>query len=197
MKKTILYLMLIAVMAVPSSFAADSTGVNLKPKTTQEWQKYLRFRRDETLEDLFAIKPEAKYVIKNAYGYAVFANFGMKLGFVGSNSGRGLVHDNRTGKEVFMRMVEGGVGLGYGIKDSRVVFVFDNRDVMDTFISGAWSFGGGADAAVKTKTSGAYMAGALDLSPGVHVFELTEQGLSAQVMVNGAKYWVDKKVNGE
>ena len=105
MKKTILYLMLVAMMAVPSSFAADSTSVNLKPKTTQEWQKYLRYRREETLEKLYAAKPEAKYVIEKAQGYAVFSNFGMKLGFFGGGSDRGILYDNKSGKETFMRMI--------------------------------------------------------------------------------------------
>ena len=194
MNKIIFSLVMLA-MLIPQSYAADATGVNLKPKTKQEWQTYLRYRRDQALEDLYALKPEAKYVVNHAYGYGVFSNFGLKIGFIGGNSGRGLVHDNRSGKEVFMRMAEGGVGLGLGIKDYRMIFVFDDRSVMDTFMRGSWSFGGGADAAVKTETAGASTAGAIDLSPGVHMYALTKNGLSVQAMVNGAKYWVDGHVN--
>lgn len=177
------------------AFAVDAKGVNLKPKTPQEWRTYLSYRRDEALEDLYKIKPEAQDVIKKAQGYAVFTNFSMKILFVGSGNGRGLVHDNKTGQETFMRMIQAGVGLGLGIKDFRAVFVFDDRESMDKFINSGWSFGGGADAAVKNEEAGAATSGAIAVAPGVRVYQLTENGLALSAMVSGTKYWIDDNVN--
>lgn len=197
--KRFLWIFLFSVPVMISSvFAANSEGVNLKPKTPQEWRTYLGFRRDQALEELYRIKPEAKYVVEKAEGYAVFTNFSMKIFFAGTGGGRGLVHDNKTNKETFMRMVQGGVGWGVGVKDFRAVFIFDDRRVMDNFMNSGWSFGGGADAAAKSDSAGgAAASGAIAVAPGVRVYQLTENGLALSAMVNGTKYWIDKHVNGK
>jgi lipid-binding SYLF domain-containing protein len=194
-RKIILALGLGAIL-VTSAYAVSSKGVNMKPKTPEEWRTYLRFRRDEALEDLYKIKPEAKQVIQRAQGYAVFTNFSMKIMMVGTGNGRGLVHDNKSGKETFMRMFSAGAGFGMGIDDFRAVFVFDDRQVMENFMNSGWSFGGEADAAAKVdQTAGDATAGAIAVAPGVHVYQLTKNGLSLTAMVSGTKYWIDKDVN--
>jgi lipid-binding SYLF domain-containing protein len=195
MKRIFLFLILAILMAIPSTFAADPKGVNLKPKTTQEWQTYLRYRRDETLEDLYKLKPEAKQVVDKAYGYGVFSNFGMKILVVGTGNGRGILHDNKSGKDTFMRMFQAGLGLGMGAKDFRAVFVFDDSKVMDEFLTSGWSFGSEANAAAKAEKDGAATSGAIAIAPGVRVYQLTQNGLMLDVMLNGTKYWVDKAVN--
>ena len=213
MKRSILMLILGVFLVIPSVFAAsprqdglasappsaaNSKGVNFKPKTAEEWRTYLRYRRDEALEDLYRMKPEAKYVIEKAIGYAVFTNFSLKILLAGTGNGRGLVHDNKTGKETFMRMLQAGVGFGMGVKDFRAVFVFDNRQVMETFMNSGWAFGGGADAAAKAdQTAGDAVSGAIEVAPGVRVYQLTNNGLALSATVNGTKYWVDNEVNDE
>ena len=128
----------------------------------------------------------------------MFTNFNSKIFFVGSGNGRGLVHDNKTGKEIFMRMYQVGVGLGLGVKDFRAIFVFDDRQVMENFISSGWSFGTEANAAAKIEnTAGDAASGAIAMAPGVRVYQLTQNGLILDAMVNGTKYWVDKDVNGK
>jgi lipid-binding SYLF domain-containing protein len=179
-----------------TAFAVSSEGVNLKPRTPQDWRTYLRYRRDQTLEELYRIKPEAQFVVEKAEGYAVFTNFSLKILLAGTGNGRGLVHDNKTSKETFMRMLQAGVGWGMELKDFRVVFVFDNRQVMENFINSGWSFGGDADAAVQVKdTAGAATSGAIAVAPGVRVYQLTQNGLALSAMVSGTKYWIDKNVN--
>jgi lipid-binding SYLF domain-containing protein len=183
---------------VPPSFAVSSEGVNLKPKAPEEWRTYLRFRRDETLEELYRLKSEARSVVNGAAGYAVFTSFSMKILLVGSGNGRGLVHDNKTGNETFMRMLQAGVGWGVEAKDFRAVFIFDNRQVMDEFINSGWQFGGKADAAAKIEDkAGAAASGAIVVAPGVSVYQLTKNGLAVSAMVSGTKYWVDKQMNRE
>jgi lipid-binding SYLF domain-containing protein len=67
----------------------------------------------------------------------------------------GIVVDNKTGKETFMRMGSLGGGIGAGVKDSRVIFVFNDPKVMKQFVEEGWQFGGQADASAKYKDTGA------------------------------------------
>jgi lipid-binding SYLF domain-containing protein len=115
--------------------------------------------------------------------------------FFGSGSGRGLVHNNKTGKETFMRMLQGGVGLGVGVEDARMVFVFSTREAMESFIRDGWVVGGDANAAAKGGDAGAATSGALEVAPGISVYRLVQNGLSLDAMVKGTKYWEDKEMN--
>lgn len=47
--------------------------------------------------------------------------------------GRGVAHNNKTGKNTYMKMVSGGVGFGLGVKDFRAIFVFETKEAFDFF----------------------------------------------------------------
>jgi lipid-binding SYLF domain-containing protein len=83
------------------------------------------------LAELYAKKPETKAEIANAPGYAVFSDMGMGLLILGSGNGFGVVTDNQTGQKIYMKMVQGSVGLGVGLKDYRTVLVFQDRKTME------------------------------------------------------------------
>lgn len=195
MNKTLTVVLLF--LAAFSSVLAQAKEVNLKPKTAAEWRDYIRYRRDETLKDLYAINSHAKSDIESAKGYAVFVNFNLNVIFFSASTGRGLVHPNKLfgSKETFMRMAQGGVGLGMGVKDFRAVFVFDDEKVMQKFLNSGWQFGGEADAAAKGGGAGAATSGAIGIAPGLRVYQLTENGLALQATLHGTKFWVDKEVN--
>ncbi len=195
--KKILFVVLLGLVLLPNIAWAEKR-VNVKPKTPQEWQEYIRFRRDETLEALYKLKPGSREDIARAKGYAVFVNFNLNVIFISASTGRGILHDNSLGgKETFMRMAQGGVGLGLGVKDFRAVFVFDDVSVMDKFLNNGWQFGTEADAAVKGGGAGAAASGAIGIAPGLRVYQLTENGLVLQATLNGTKYWVDQVVNSK
>jgi hypothetical protein len=40
------------------------------------------------------------------------------------------------------------------------------------------------------------LEGALSVSPGVWVYQLTDQGLALEATVKGTKYWKDAALNG-
>jgi len=178
-----------------SSLGFAREPVNLSPQTPQQWQQYLEFRRTQVLDELYDLRPEAKQELKRAEGYAVFTNFGLKVLFVGGAAGRGIVHDNKTGDDVYMRMAQANVGFGLGIKDFRAVFVFHDRKVLENFVNSGWSFGGEVDAAVKGADAGAAASGAIRVAPGLRVYQLTENGLALDVGISGTKYWKDGYVN--
>ena len=80
-------------------------------------------RRSETLAKLYQVHPAAKGKIGAAYGYAVFTNLGVNLVIMSVAGGSGVAHDNKTGRDTYMKMLSGGVGLGLGVKDFRGIFL--------------------------------------------------------------------------
>lgn len=155
----------------------------------------IRAKASDTLERLYKLQPKAKEEIENAYGYAVFSNFGMKILFAGGGKGKGIAVNNKTGKETFMRMVEIQAGLGMGIKKFRVVFVFGPENAFNNFINSGWEFGGQSTAAAKLNDEGGAVAGAVTVSPGVWMYQLTDDGLALELTMKGTKYMKDNKLN--
>ena len=95
--------------------------------------------------------------MKNAAGYAVFDNMGVNLLLLSTARGSGLAVNNKTKQETFMKMVSVGGGLGMGVKDYDVVFVFGTEKALAQFLDSGWSGSGQADAAAKAgKKGGAY-----------------------------------------
>jgi len=88
-----------------------------------------------------------------------------------------------------MRMASGGLGIGLGVKDFRGIFVFDSVDKYDWFANKGWDASGQADAAAKASDKGAAWAGAVDVAPGIHLYQITENGLALQATIQGTKYW--------
>lgn len=196
MKKAIVLVLMSIVCFMDN--AALAKDVNMRPKTAQEWREYLNFRRDETLAELYRLQPQARWEIMKAKGYAVFTSLNVNLLLASMSGGRGIVHENGIiGKDTYMRMAQAGIGFGLGVKDFRAVFIFDDKGVLNKFLSSGWQFGGEADAAVKGGGEGAAASGAIAIAPGLRVYQLTENGLALQATVHGTKYWRDAFVNGD
>jgi len=166
-----------------------------KGPAKEKQQAEIRKMSSETLSRLYKIQPEARSVIHKAAGYAVFSNFGLKIFIAGSGSGKGIVIDNTTKKETFMKMFEAQGGLGFGIKKFQVVFVFENKTVLNDFINSGWEFGGQATAAAQAGDKGGSAAGTVSVKPGVWMYQLTENGLAAEITAKGTKYYKDDALN--
>ncbi len=175
------------------SLAFASTSA-LADKAEKDRQKILTMK-DEVLSRLYAEKPSTRDEIKNAQGYAVFSNIGINLVLFSAGGGKGVVHDNKSGKDTFMNMGSAGVGIGLGVKDFRGVFVFHNRDSLNTFIDKGWDFSGQADAAAKSTDKGAEGSAAGTVVNGVSLYQMTETGLALQATLQGTKYWKNSKLN--
>lgn len=157
----------------------------------------IRKMRSETLEKLYKVHPLAKGAIHDAVGYAVFSNIGINLIFLSAAGGSGVAHDNRSGKDIYMSMISGGLGLGLGVKDFRGVFVFSTGKAFNQFVESGWDADVQADAAAKAGTKGGAFAGAITVAPGVELYQLTETGLALQATIQGTKYFKDKELNAE
>ena len=158
-------------------------------------RKEINDKTAETLSRLYSLQPKAKQVVRNSYGYAVFSNFGMKIFVAGGGKGKGEAINNKTGKNTYMKMLEVQAGLGIGIKRFQVIFVFENKSVFDQFINSGWEFGGQSTVAAKLDDDGGAFTGAAVVSPGVWIYQLTEDGLALEVTVKGTKYMKDDDLN--
>ncbi|BBI98566.1 hypothetical protein FGKAn22_02590 [Ferrigenium kumadai] len=163
--------------------------------TPEEKRADIQRMRSDTLTKLYEIHPLAKSAIQQSVGYAVFSNVGVNVLFISVAGGSGIAHDNHTGKDTYMNMISGGLGLGLGVKDFRGVFVFTTEKAFRQFVESGWDADVQADAAAKAGTKGGAFAGAITVAPGVELYQLTETGLALQATIQGTKYFKDKELN--
>ena len=175
-------------------------GCSAQGDTASQQRASIQKMRSETLNKLYALQPEARSDIQHAKGYAVFANNSSKILLFGFGSGYGVVRNKATGKDTYMKMAQGGAGLGMGIKQQRTVLVFHDKAALETFIRQGYMVGADANAAAKyddkgiapiaASTSGV-ASDTASLPSKVNVYHLTEKELSTQATINGYKYWPD------
>ena len=180
----------VCLLAIGSLAAADDE------KDKEKERGEIRQMSRETLARLYKAQPSTKAAVENAFGYAVFSNTGVKILFGGSGKGEGLAINNQTKAETFMKMFEIQAGLGFGVKKFRVIFVFDNQKAFDDFVNSGWEFGGQSSAAAKTSPEkGGSMQGAVSVSDGVWMYQLTDKGLALELTGKGTKYSKDEDLN--
>jgi lipid-binding SYLF domain-containing protein len=158
-------------------------------------QSKVRKMARDTLQRLYAAEPRARAKVEGAAGYAVFSNLGVKILLAGSGKGKGIAVNNRSKQETFMKMLEVQAGLGVGVKKFRVVFVFDTVKAFDNFVNSGWQFGGQSTVAAKAGNKGGSLAGAVSVSDGVWMYQLTDKGLAAEITVKTSKYYKDDDLN--
>jgi len=166
-----------------------------KSPSKEQQRAQVRKEVQQTLAQLYKARPSAKAAIASAAGYGAFSNFGMKLLFAGGGGGKGLVKSNKTKRETFMKMMEVQAGLGFGIKKFRVVFIFETQAALDEFVNAGWEFGGQTTMAAKYDKKGGALQGAISVSPGVWMYQLTDKGLAAEATGKGTKYYKDGDLN--
>ena len=164
-------------------------------KTKEEKQAEARKKADQTLQKLYKAQPSAQAAIKGAAGYAVFNNKSAKILIAGGGGGSGIVVDNATKHVTYMKMREVQAGLGMGVKKFSLVYVFQNKKVLEDFANGNWDAGGQTTAAAKTGDGGGSLQGAVAGGPGVWVYQMTDKGLALELTVKGTKYSKDDDLN--
>ncbi len=162
--------------------------------TRDEKRAAIHNMKSDVLSQLYKSKPNVQAQVANAAGYGVFSNANVYLIIASFGGGVGVVHNNRTGAETYMKMGEAGVGLGAGVKDYRLVFIFHTEEALDYFTEYGWSFGGQADAAAKAGDKGGAVGGEIVVN-NVTIYQITEAGLALQATVKGTKFWRDGSLN--
>ena len=185
--KMIASILAITMLSAGLCIAADDDNEKKRDKT--------RKMAAEVLQDLYKEDPPAQAAIQKAAGYAVFDNMGVNVLLLSTARGSGLAVNNKTKKETFMKMGSVGAGLGMGVKDYDVVFVFETAKALAHFLNSGWSGSGQADAAAKAGEKGGAYSGAAEVAPGVWVYQITKNGLALQVTLQGTKYYKDDDLN--
>ena len=170
-------------------------SLTIVAKSKAEKQAEARKKADATLQRLYKAQPSAQAAIKKAAGYAVFNNGGAKILVAGAGKVKGLAVENATKKVTYMKMREIQAGLGMGVKKFSVIFVFETKDGLEKFINSGWEFGGQTTAAAKTGDGGGSLQGAVSVSPGVWMYQMTDKGLALELTGKGTKYSKDDDLN--
>ena len=158
-------------------------------------QADIRKTSQDILGELIRVQPSAQGVVERAAGFAVFSNAGLKIFVAGGGMGTGMAVNNQTKKVVFMKMAEVQAGLGLGFSKLKQVWIFDTQGALDNFVNSGWEFGGQATLTAQASGQGVGYAGAIPVSPGVWIYQLTGDGLAASLTVKGSRYYKDDSLN--
>jgi len=190
-----LVILSIALLASAPAWGGETKEDKEKQAKANKERQEIRKVAQDILARLYKAQPSAKAAVEKAAGYAVFSNFGMKILVAGSGTGKGVAVDNKSKKETFMKMVELQAGLGFGVKKFSLVWVFETPETLGTFVNSGWELGGQTSVAAKAGEKGAALQGALPVSPGVWVYQLTETGLALELTAKGTKYYKNDDLN--
>ncbi len=174
--------------------SAIPQGVPNEARIIQARQQVREVEQD-ALATLYELAPGARRAIERSAGYAVFSTFGVKLFFAGGTTGKGIVINRRTGRQTFMKMIQVQGGLGIGLDQNRLVFVFTSASALRGFIAQGWEFGAQGNVSAMAAGQGAMFSGAASIAPGIYLYQLTQTGLSATLTVSGTKYFKDPDLN--
>jgi len=181
-------------LALPLMLSLALTAGAADDSVAQQRAK-IRQGAANTLKTLYSIQPSAKGAVENAYGHAVFSTFGMKIMFAGGGSGRGLAASREPKREIFMKMAQVQAGLGIGIKETQLVFVFLTPEAFNKFVTSGWEATSQGSVAATDGGRGMSMDGSVAVSPGVWLYQITGRGLAAQLTISGTKYYRDDELN--
>jgi lipid-binding SYLF domain-containing protein len=186
MNRRMMMLAIALALAVPGS----AVGADKAKEQAQ-----VRQAGRDALAALYRAQPSARKAVESAAGYGAFSNFGMKILLAGGGTGKGIAVNNKTKAVTYMKMAEIQAGLGLGIKKFQLVFVFETKAALSSFINSGWEFGGQATAAAKAGDQGGAYQGAISVSPGVWLYQLTDKGLALELTAKGTKYYKDDELN--
>ena len=181
-------------MVLTMAFALAAPGIAQGAGKADE-QAQVRKAGQDALAAVYKLQPSARAAIASAAGYAAFSNFGMKILVAGGGAGKGIAVNNKTKATTYMKMAEVQAGLGFGAKKFQVVWVFETEAALNNFVNSGWEFGGQATAAVKSGDKGAAFQGAVTVSPGVWLYQVTDKGLALELTAKGTKYYKDADLN--
>lgn len=144
----------------------------LSEKAKQEQRQAILKVRDQTLNQLYKLKPLTRTEIEQAAGYGVFEVNGLNAVLVDAH-GRGVVLE-RGGRATYMKLARTDIGPGTTVKPYWQVLVFRDPRQLSLFVA----------------------ARPADVSrdASVTVYRLNERGVSTQADW-GARYFRDPDLN--
>lgn len=182
--KTLVLAVVVLALGAGSALADDKT----------KKQAEIRQASNTALERFYKAEPKLKADVAAAPGYAVFTTYGLSF-LIGGAGGSGLVHDNKTKTNHYMKMAQASAGLQLGASETQHLIVFKTPKAMTEFVNKGWEVGAGGGASAGTgKSSVGGTAGANAIADA-QFYTITKTGLEAGGAVAGTKFWKDKELN--
>jgi lipid-binding SYLF domain-containing protein len=174
--------------------AASESSTLTKEQMAQE-KKHIFKKIEETLAELYRLKPEAKKAVESAYGYAVFSNTGYNVVLYVGGKGKGVAFRNSDKKPIFMTMLNAGTGPGVGYTEYRQILIFDSKYLFDQFTTVGLNASASANATIKLGDANIDESGVVALMPGVSAYHINDKGVDIQANWGGMKYFKDSDFN--
>lgn len=185
------------ILMVAMGMLPSCLPIQAKSNSVADKREAILNMRNDTLAQLYRDHPTARADIRHSAGYAVFSDVGVNLILLSAGGGSGVAHDNRSDRNIYMKMISGGLGFGLGVKDFRGVFVFHTAKAFRQFVDSGWEATAQADVAAKSDKKGGAVASAITVAPDVDLYQITENGLALQATIQGTKYYRDDELNGK
>ena len=145
----------------------------LSQKARREQQRAILKIRDQTLDQLFKLKPSARIEFDRTAGYGVFEINGLNA-VLAETHGRGVVLD-KNNRATYMQLARTDASPGVEVKPYRQVLLFGNPETLSRFMTSGSPAGDSSD-------------------PGITVYRLDIKGVSTQADW-GARYFRDPDLN--
>lgn len=188
MRKKFFQLILFALVLMTASSA-------LAKETPDQLRAKLDDMSGQVLTRMYEKYPSSKKAVQYSYAYCTISASGVKLGILGDDHGRGVVVNNDTGKKIYVKMKEVSAGVNFGAKEYDLLFVIQNKEAWERFISGNIKFGTEVSAQASDGVNGDTFANATTIAKGVWVYQLDKKGLAVELSFKGAKISPYKNLN--
>jgi lipid-binding SYLF domain-containing protein len=187
-------LILGTITAIVALSGCTSTGMGASSAPMSDAEKQSKRdaivkMRDDTLEQLYAQKPAAREELQKSVGYGVFEASQINAVMVLESYGDGLLTDNQSHAQTFMKMDRLGTGPGVGYKSYRQVVIFKSKALFDKFHTIGADVSASADATVKIGgTGGSAIDNNLSFNPYLSVYQFTDTGVILQANWGGVAF---------
>ena len=146
------------------------------------------------LERFKAKQPDLKETLMKVPGYAVFTTYGVSF-IIGGSGGTGVVHDNKTMKNTFMKLGGASAGFQLGAVENDVLVIFKTTKAMQDFLANGWGASGGVTAGAAAGGAGGGGGQGASAGGDVQTLTLTKNGIEAGLSIGGVKAWKDTDLN--
>ncbi len=180
-------------LTAPVAFTACQSVPSAEERAAD--RKQIDEEREVVLKKLYAIHPDAKKEVEEAYGVATFSGTNIFIIFGGGSGAHGVAID-KAGKKTYMEMGEGSVGVGIGGKGYYITVLFNNDLDYRNFTEKGWSFNARADAAAKG-TGGGEAGNASNSSGCWKYYEITKDGVLLAANVGVRRFWPEQFLNAD
>ncbi len=163
---------------------------NLSREEILERRQQILDMSENAIARLYGENPAARQEIESAVGYGVFDINTVNAVLLVGARGKGVIVENKGGKQTFMRAVRAGTGPGVGYQRLYQVFVFKSEAALNQF-----KLGDSAGADVSASATVGTAAKQLSFNPYITVYQMSEKGFAVQANWGGTAYFVDPDLN--